>query len=459
MMTTKAIVQACLELWGGVWCAVMIISVALSKRIDSGDGKMQMLLHSFAMILLLADALAWLFRGYPDAVGYYMVRISNFLLSVTGYFMLSVCTVYLYLKLPTRGQREMKPWARGIYAFCALCVLMVVVNIWTHWFYWFDSDNVYHQSDIYFITQLAGVMIGVIDGVFLLKNHSALHRHVLLALASYIALPTLALVVLIFYYGISLMHVSLVISLIFVFLASQKEYFEEMAVKERQYDERMVRKEQELAELRTAILLSQIRPHFLYNCLTTIKYLCRTDAQEAEKAVGEFARFLQGSLGSLEYHSCIPFETERKHVENYLALEKRRFGRRVQVEWDIQGEGVLPALSLQPVVENAIKHGITRKKKGGIVRISTRLAESNFVITVEDDGVGFDVAVLQEYVHRAEAGTEGAKRRHVGINNVRERLQRMCGGYLALESEPGRGTRAVLTIPQRREENADYNGG
>lgn len=185
------------------------------------------------------------------------------------------------------------------------------------------------------------------------------------------------------------------------------------------------------------MMLSQIRPHFIYNTLTTIKYLCKKDPEQAAETVDQFSNYLRGNLDSLTDQKMIPFRKELDHVKNYLAIEKKRFEERVQVVWKIEQTGFqVPPLVLQPLVENAVKHGIMKKVEGGTITISTYQKENMQYIVVEDDGVGYDARWETEHSES-----------HVGIRNTRSRLKSMCGGSLRIEGAPGKGTTAVITIP------------
>ena len=135
----------------------------------------------------------------------------------------------------------------------------------------------------------------------------------------------------------------------------------------------------------------------------------------------------------------IPFCKEFDHIHTYLELEKIRFDEELTVVYDIQVENFfLPALTVQPLVENAVKHGITKKRGGGILTLATREEPERFVITVTDTGLGFDPA------HYMDDGKP-----HIGIEIVRLRLEHMAGGKLTITSTPGVGTTAVIVIPKK----------
>jgi len=196
--------------------------------------------------------------------------------------------------------------------------------------------------------------------------------------------------------------------------------------------------ELELMESNISIMLSQIQPHFLYNSLSAIRELCRIDPETAVEAVDEFASYLRGNLDALVIKEPIQFENELRHVKTYLSLEKKRFGDKLNIVYDIRAENFLiPALTLQPIVENAVRHGVTKREEGGTVTVKSEESETEAIITVTDDGIGFDPDEIKKSGHIS-----------IGIGNVRSRLTAMCGGLVAVNSEPGAGTAVVITIPK-----------
>ncbi len=195
--------------------------------------------------------------------------------------------------------------------------------------------------------------------------------------------------------------------------------------------------ENELIQSRISIMLSQIQPHFLYNSLSAIKYLCDKDPKLAGKAVEHFSFFLRGNLDSLKSTARITFQKEMEHVNNYLYLEKLRFGERLTIFYDIQEEHfMIPTLTIQPIVENAVRYGVTMKEEGGSVTIATRKEGEEIIIIIEDDGVGFDI----------NAKTD-ASRNHIGMENVRNRIRIQSKGDIIFKSIPGVGTYVEIRIP------------
>lgn len=196
--------------------------------------------------------------------------------------------------------------------------------------------------------------------------------------------------------------------------------------------------ELKLQESQISIMLSQIQPHFLYNTLNSIYQLCETNPMRARYMVNSFSEYLRNNLSSLEESGLISFETELSHVNTYLDIERVRFEDTLEIEYDIKCvDFFLPVLTVQPIVENAVKHGTSKKRGGGTVKISTEEDKDFYVIKVSDTGCGFDTSKPKD---------DG--KRHVGIENVRRRLSNMCRGTLTIESTVGEGTLAVIRIPK-----------
>jgi two-component system LytT family sensor kinase len=199
-----------------------------------------------------------------------------------------------------------------------------------------------------------------------------------------------------------------------------------------------------LAEVRA--LRAQISPHFVCNALTTISSFVRTDPEEARELLVEFAEYTRYSFRTAGEFTTLA--EELTNIERYLILEKARFGDRLQVKLRIAPEVlpvVLPFLSLQPLVENAVRHGLTSKANGGTVSVIARDSGVDCVITVEDDGVGMDPARLRDQMDGSHLS--GA---HVGLGNVHDRLRTAFGDEcgLVVETGPGAGTKVSLRVPK-----------
>lgn len=191
-----------------------------------------------------------------------------------------------------------------------------------------------------------------------------------------------------------------------------------------------------MAEQRIKIMMSQIQPHFMSNTLTTIQSLCLTDPQKAAVITGKFGAYLRENIASLDKEMLIPVSKELEHTRVYSEIETLRFPE-ITVEYHIDFEDFfVPALTIQPLVENAIRHGV-RELEQGLVEISTEKSDGSYIIVIRDNGVGFDADKL------LPSDTE-----HIGIENVSERIKVMCGGTLKIDSRIGEGTTVTITIPE-----------
>ena len=192
----------------------------------------------------------------------------------------------------------------------------------------------------------------------------------------------------------------------------------------------------QLAESRISTMMSQIRPHFIYNTLGSIEQLCEVDPPKAGELVHNFAKYLRGNFGELDNPKPILMSQEMEHVHYYISIERVRFPD-MTFSFEMRSEDFsLPALTVQPLVENAIKHGLMKLQKGGTIRVISYETETDHCICVEDDGVGFDTSELLD------------EKKHIGIRNIRDRLKVMVGGTLEIESTQQVGTKVLITIPK-----------
>jgi two-component system, LytTR family, sensor kinase len=201
-----------------------------------------------------------------------------------------------------------------------------------------------------------------------------------------------------------------------------------------------------LAHAEVRALRAQISPHFIYNALTTISSCVRTDPEEARELLMEFAEFTRYSFRAAGDFTTLA--EELNNIDRYLILEKARFGERLQVKLQIAPEVlpvVLPFLALQPLVENAVRHGLATKADGGTLSVVAEDAGADCVISVEDDGVGMDPDRLRD-----EMGDSHVTGAHVGLGNVHDRLRAAFGDEcgLVVETGPGVGTKVSMRVPK-----------
>ncbi len=193
--------------------------------------------------------------------------------------------------------------------------------------------------------------------------------------------------------------------------------------------------DESIQEQKIRNMLSQIQPHFIYNSLNAIQAIDGVP-EKAQTAIIDFSKYLRENLDSLTGPDLVSLDKEIEHLKKYISLEKLRFGEKVNVDIDIKSSNfMMPALTLQMLVENAIKHGITKKYEGGHIKITIQEFENEFVVTVNDDGVGFDTE-------------KELPSNHVGLNNIKKRLEYFVDGVLEIDSVINKGTTATIKIPK-----------
>ena len=196
------------------------------------------------------------------------------------------------------------------------------------------------------------------------------------------------------------------------------------------------KKEEELRDAKVMTMMNQIRPHFIYNTLSSVYVLCRDDPPRAMEVIQDFTAYLQANFSAISAVDLIAFTDELRHTKAYLAVEAIRYGDKLTVDFDTQHTAFrLPALTLQPLVENAVKHGLGKGVGPEHITVRTKSEAGHVIITVEDNGPGIGPEAEDSEVH-------------IGLANVRERLEIMCGGTLAAAPRPGGGTIVTISIPR-----------
>ncbi len=205
----------------------------------------------------------------------------------------------------------------------------------------------------------------------------------------------------------------------------------------------MKRSAEEAVRSEMAFLQAQIKPHFLYNALNTILSFSLDEPRTAHDLLLHLSRYLRGSFDFKNREGLVPLRKELELTEAYLQIERARFGDRLNVRYDVEEHAGLqiPPTTLQPLVENAVRHGVTKNEDGGTVTISVRALDGEAVVTVQDDGPGMPSSAQAALSHEREEGGG------VGLRNIHQRLLRLYGRGLDIASAPGEGTVVTFAIP------------
>lgn len=369
---------------------------------------------------MLGDVFAWGLGLERLPCAPFLRWLGAFLRDATGFPLMVIYSIYL-ISYINENPQELKRYAYLVGGLCADGLLLVIISRITA----LSTTHPWHLWDYpwLFFFFLAMPMVVSFGIIFYFRRALTSQKTVAFLIYELVVLAAVVLDILI--PEVTLAYSVTSFSLLRIYISVQLEYEK--------------KQEDALVQQRISIMLSQIQPHFLYNVLTGIRTLCRIEPKKAEDALLDFTNYLRANLNSLTDASCIPFSQELAHTHHYLQLEKMRYGDDLSVDVDTPvTQFSLPALTLEPIVENAVRHGVMQRETGGSITIRSTEDAQHYLIIVTDNGVGFDTAALEQMDSR-----------HVGLTNVRERLSSMCAGDLEIRSAPGEGTTVTISIPKQ----------
>lgn len=433
-------VNISMEFWGCLLSLLIVIYILQEKRPWSPRSRAFCRMALCQAAIMLCDALAYLCEGRPSFSCRRVVVAGNFLVFLLGYVMLVLFTRYLTVYLQESGPVTQVPF-HIIRILALIGVALAIISQFNHMYYVIDAENRYIRRELFPLSTLIALLGMCVNAGFLIACHKRIDPHDKKVFLIYFLIPMAAMAAQSFVFGLALMNFANTVALVVVFLFIQMNYARQTIRQQElllQQKAALADSQTKLAQTRMDLMRSQIQPHFIYNTLGTISELCLSQPEKAAEIAQEFSQYLRGNFDELESRTPIRLSREIKHVRHYTAIEHVRFPD-MDIQFDLQSrEFFLPALSIQPLVENAIKHGLMGLESGGCVVISTFETADSYCVSVRDNGVGFDTT--------APLSTLG--RKHLGISNIRERVETMCGGSLTIESAPGYGTTALISIPK-----------
>lgn len=368
------------------------------------------------IVALIAEIVAWITEGHVYLT--YITIISNTITSCA----LRIAIIFFMGYLKENLYESSKAVDFIMKIFWVLCGLSIAFSIGNAFFgyafavnehgHWERTDNL-TMGIIYLLFPVLSFLTIVLI-MACAKRSSKIN---LFAFFIYTIFPVAGIIIDHIIHGLSLTYVGLTVSMLVI------------------YTSIYTKKQQLIESQRNALMLSQINPHFIYNTLSTIAAMCDVSPNQAKHLTIDFSKYLRQNLSSISSEELIPFDKELEHVECYLKIEKARFRERLNVVYSIQCRDFnIPPLTVQPIVENAVKHGITKRAEGGMVKVSTYDTDKHYVVEIKDDGVGFN--------------TDEAEM-HVGLENVRSRIMMLCKGDVSVKSTVGVGTRITIEIPKK----------
>lgn len=422
-LSTVDYINLALELF----CLVLTFSLMLFSLMNTATKNksdnyfMGMLICN--ILLLTGDSVTYYLMA-PQFIGlqYFGNTLAFFMAyGISAFYFLYVCEL-----INMKGR--ISPWfAKGGLIISAVGFLSVIVQCFNHMYFYIDEMGRYQNGSFFALNYILEAVICLYFMAVVFINCAKLQFRDFASLLCFGLIPGGGMLLQGDLPQISFGYISITLALVIVYSGLHSDFAR-----------RLSEAEESLAQARTSIAISQIQPHFMYNSLSAISQLCTVDPKAAQKMVSDFSIYLRGNLDSIGNTGVIPVSKEMNHVKTYLNLEKVRFEERLNYEFDLQSEDfVVPPLSIQPIVENAVRHGVCKKSGGGTVYISTRELENSYIVVIEDDGVGFDMTAP------VEPGT------HLGLENVRSRISKLLGGKLEISSEVGKGTTVTIIIPKK----------
>lgn len=401
-------------------CAIMFFSVYLDRRVSKATFYF-MCLISMEFIGLCVEIAYWQakeisFNGTLLNIVYHLEHlILPPMIYLFAHYMLNI------LKVP----EELKGKIHRLMTVLVTSVfVMVLINYFTEFMFYTEGTEYVHLNPGLILVAPTVVLAAISIFMAYAYSQDAKHRYTLL-LCMFVPMVAAGL-----FYSAHIPSFTL-LSILIVFLLMYGQIYLDRGVRVAKY-------EATLTEQKIALMVSRIEPEFLDDALDYIAEL-GGNPPETETAIRMFRKYLDENFSSLSQRGPIPFISEIEHVETYVQLEKLRFKDKINITMELNDTGFkIPPMTLQMIVENAVKHGITQREEGGTISVTTEITPKEHVITVTDDGVGFDVNAPYD-----------PGRSHMGVANIKSRLSAMVGGTFEIISQPGEGTTAIVRIPRQ----------
>lgn len=433
-VTTASIL---LELFALFITGLLMLSSLMTQDRHDKSSRIFYLMLSANAAALVCDLITWVWEGPHYTV---LMYTANFFVFSLGYVMTALFTAYLKCFI-SRKLKFDKYLILLEYLLAIISVLLVVVSLFNG-MYFYVQDGRLVSGPLAELSIILSLVMIFGDMVMIFAHRSELGIKNTTVFLSYGILPVIAFFIQLSGTELTITWLASTLTMLLIYLMIHIEYVRKLDRSQTELSENKVR----LSQSQSALMLSQIQPHFLYNSLTVIDQLIKTDPTLAREALAEFSTYLRCNLSSLRRNELIPFSDELKHIRAYLSLEEMRFGELLHVSYNIEADDFyVPSLSIQPLVENAVNHGLSDKEDGGTVKLSVRSYNDRYEITVSDDGMGFYPG---EYKH---GGT------HMGLENIRTRLAALGAGELKVHSQVNAGTTATVIIYKNKETQRNEN--
>lgn len=407
---------------GGALLMMMAAGIALSALLPALDRwSKRYFITLFSLLLLYVIAM------FVDTIIYkdpQMAAVEK-VIYITEYLFFSVLTLMPILLLLHRCSESIKNSVlfRTVVALWIIFLLIMVFAQFTDFIYYTEENNHYYRGSGYILLLIPLIVIMILNIAAVFRRHKKLSKKYFIGLLVYLFTMTVAVV----------MHMLIAVDMMVVFgiaLCALTMFGFIISDNMEQY----MRQQREIAHQRSSVMVLQMRPHFIYNTMMGIYYLCDQDPAKAKQVTLDFTSYLRKNFTAIASEEMIPFNDELEHTRAYLAVEQAQFEDSLFVSFDTPHTMFrVPPLTLQPIVENAVKHGMNESCDPIHISVVTRQTDLSSEIIVNDDGPGFKPTDDDEP--------------HIALNNIRQRLELMCGGTLEVAPREGGGTSVKVTIP------------
>lgn len=374
------------------------------------------------VLYLFTDAIFWLIDGIPSL--YFLNLIINTVYCLCPIFM-GFDYWYIICEWMQDDPITFCFSTKAINILFALDTVLIIGNLWGGYYFTVSRETgLYERGAAYSFFIILPFFLLLISFIHILSKKMSVWDKLIFMV--YPLLPYIITMETFYQTGPTLLPVGTFCSLFFLYcnlyVRREKE---------------LIQRERELTQSQLNSMLLQINPHFILNTLGSIDSLCVEDPSEAQTLLQLISKHLRNNYVDMVSEPLIPFQNELEHLQNYLSIEQVRFPN-LKVEYDIRVQNFyIPSLSVQPLAENAVQHGICkRRKSAGTLKISSWETEEAYMICVSDDGVGFSGEIPND------------NKSHIGIANVQKRLELLCGGSLEISSTPNKETRCLIILPK-----------
>jgi hypothetical protein len=321
-------------------------------------------------------------------------------------------------------------------------VVMLVCAVTMDGFSTITPEGLYFRGPMYPLIPLPILIILLLNLTGAIRRRKQLSRKTFLSYLIAILPMTITLLVHLFIDVFPLIDICVVVSAVSMYGLVLSEQMEQ----DLRHQREIALQQQEIANQKASIMVLQMRPHFIYNTMTSIYCLCNQNPQLARQVIMDFTTYLRRNFTAVGSAAPIPFSSELEHTRAYLAVEQAQYEDSLFVDYDTPHTFFrVPPLTLQPIVENAVKHGRDPYAGPFHISIRTRKTDTGSEIIVADNGRGFDPA--------------GDDEPHIALKNIQQRLEIMCGGSLTITPGDGGGTMVTVTIPDSGAQGGDEGGG